>query len=96
MDHVQHLRSRTDKEWAAEISLKVSDVKDCKETPPNTGFASISRPEDELFPYAIDHTLLKPDATPAQIDELCEQAIKFTFKVRFLILFCQDVHAYNL
>lgn len=27
----------------------------------------------------IDHTLLKPDATPAQIDELCDEAVQFGF-----------------
>jgi len=29
----------------------------------------------------IDHTLLKPDATPAQITVLCEEAKKHGFKV---------------
>jgi len=28
---------------------------------------------------AIDHTLLKPEATPDQIDQLCEQAIQYSF-----------------
>ena len=27
----------------------------------------------------IDHTLLKPEATSAQIDVLCEQALEFNF-----------------
>lgn len=29
----------------------------------------------------IDHTLLKPDATPAQITVLCEEAKRYNFKV---------------
>jgi len=29
-----------------------------------------------------DHTLLKPDATPAQIAILCEEAKKYGFKVK--------------
>ena len=29
----------------------------------------------------VDHTLLKPDATPAQITILCEEAKKYGFKV---------------
>lgn len=29
----------------------------------------------------IDHTLLKTDATPEQIDQLCEEAKKYKFKV---------------
>ncbi|PFH48647.1 hypothetical protein AMATHDRAFT_149434 [Amanita thiersii Skay4041] len=43
-------------------------------------FAEIKSPADPLFPQTIDHTLLKPDATPAQIDELCDQARKYDFK----------------
>lgn len=31
---------------------------------------------------AIDHTLLKPDATPQQIEALCVEAIEYQFKVR--------------
>lgn len=34
------------------------------------------------FNKTIDHTLLKLDATPAQIDELCEEAKKDDFAVR--------------
>lgn len=30
----------------------------------------------------VDHTLLKPDATPAQITMLCEEAKKHGFKAR--------------
>lgn len=35
----------------------------------------------EAFTKCIDHTLLKLDATKEQIDVLCEEAIKFNFKV---------------
>ncbi len=35
-------------------------------------------PLSEL-PRVFDHTLLKPDATPAQIQKLCEEAVKFSF-----------------
>jgi deoxyribose-phosphate aldolase len=31
------------------------------------------------LPRLFDHTLLKPDATPAQIQKLCEEAIQFGF-----------------
>ena len=31
---------------------------------------------------SIDHTLLKLDATSAQIDRLCEEAKTYSFKVR--------------
>lgn len=35
----------------------------------------------------IDHTLLKLDATSAQIDEICEQAKGYKFKVSFSFQF---------
>jgi len=35
----------------------------------------------KLVAKHIDHTLLKPDATPAQITVLCEEAKTFGFKV---------------
>ncbi|KAH7870602.1 uncharacterized protein C8R40DRAFT_1211784, partial [Lentinula edodes] len=37
-------------------------------------------PSDPLFPLTIDHTLLKPDATSAQIDVLCYEVIRYGFK----------------
>jgi len=46
---------------------------------PQTDCSLITTP-DATFALAIDHTLLKPDATPAQIDSLCEQAILYKFK----------------
>ncbi|MEG2053529.1 MAG: 2-deoxyribose-5-phosphate aldolase, partial [Oscillospiraceae bacterium] len=30
----------------------------------------------EIYSH-VDHTLLKPEATPAQIEALCDQAIKY-------------------
>jgi len=40
---------------------------------------SIKWRSDTMNQY-IDHTLLKPDATKAQIGKLCEEAIKYKFK----------------
>lgn len=40
----------------------------------------------EDFAKAIDHTLLKLDATAEQIDGLCEEARRFNFKVSNLYL----------
>ena len=48
---------------------------------PTTHLASVTNASDPRFPLAIDHTLLKQDATPAQIDVLCDEAIKYGFKV---------------
>jgi len=45
----------------------------------------VSVPLDQkLVAEHIDHTLLKPDATPAQITVLCEEAKKHGFKVNLL------------
>lgn len=38
--------------------------------------------DQKLVAEHIDHTLLKPDATPAQITVLCEEAKKYGFKVK--------------
>lgn len=38
-------------------------------------------PDHRLVAEHIDHTLLKQDATPAQVTALCEEAKKFGFKV---------------
>lgn len=38
------------------------------------------------FPRVIDHTLLKPDATPQQIEALCDEALKYHFKASKLLL----------
>jgi hypothetical protein len=37
--------------------------------------------DQRLVAEHIDHTLLKPDATPAQITVLCEEAKRHGFKV---------------
>jgi len=37
--------------------------------------------DHKLVAEHIDHTLLKPDATPAQITVLCEEAKRYGFKV---------------
>lgn len=41
---------------------------------------------NDLAQY-IDHTLLKLDTTPAQIDTLCDEAIEYSFKVQIMIAF---------
>jgi len=76
------MASRTNSEWEALIEAKVTEVK--AEIMAFTGpppLAFISSTQDPQFPLAIDHTLLKPDATPAQIDKLCDEALKYGFKV---------------
>ena len=71
--------SSTNDHWAALIQIKVAEViSDPSRLAPSTyesgSYASVSQ--------FIDHTLLRPEATAAQIDTLCEEAIKHNFKVR--------------
>ncbi|KAJ7464338.1 hypothetical protein FB451DRAFT_1340807 [Mycena latifolia] len=72
--------SFTNEHWSPIIKSKVAEVlADSSFTMPASDFSSITAP-NATFALAIDHTLLKPDATPAQIDELCNQAIRYKFK----------------
>jgi hypothetical protein len=67
--------------WVPLVKAKVEEVlADTSFVPPTSEFSSITAP-DAKFALGIDHTLLKPDATSAQIDELCDQAIRYKFKV---------------
>jgi deoxyribose-phosphate aldolase len=78
----------TDEEWADIIPTDVKMFKmllrlctayDDYVTP----LADVKSASDPRFPQSIDHTLLKPDATLEQIDKLCEEAVKYGFKVSF-------------
>ncbi|KAI3614229.1 deoxyribose-phosphate aldolase [Moniliophthora roreri] len=72
--------SRSNEEWAVLIAQKASEVlADNSEC--DSSLTTITAPDDQ-FALAIDHTLLKPDSTPAQIDQLCDEAIKYKFKAR--------------
>lgn len=69
----------TNDQWRSLIETKIAQV--FNDTGSTAGiYSSLTRPDD-MFAMALDHTLLKPDATPAQIDELCDQAIRYKFKV---------------
>ncbi|KIK61760.1 hypothetical protein GYMLUDRAFT_42802 [Collybiopsis luxurians FD-317 M1] len=68
---------RADEHWKALIDEKIGQVFSDIEAPPPI---SITQPADNLFPSTIDHTLLKPDATAEQIDQLCSEALEYQFK----------------
>ncbi|KAF8825723.1 hypothetical protein HHX47_DHR6000093 [Lentinula edodes] len=78
----------TDEEWKIAIKEKISQLKNTNNNGTvaahtggtQTKFITITHPSDPLFPSTIDHTLLKPDATSAQIDVLCYEAIMYGFK----------------
>ncbi|KAJ7103826.1 hypothetical protein C8R44DRAFT_808231 [Mycena epipterygia] len=72
--------SLSNEHWSPLVKAKVAEVlADTSFAVPANEFSSITAP-NATFALAIDHTLLKPDATPAQIDELCDQAIRYKFK----------------
>lgn len=77
------MAERTNAEWESFIQAKVSEVLsfDPSVDSQPTHLASVSNASDPRFPLAIDHTLLKQDATPAQIDIFCDEAIEYGFKV---------------
>ncbi|KAJ3891642.1 hypothetical protein GG344DRAFT_76698 [Lentinula edodes] len=74
----------TDEEWKIAIEEKISQLKNTDNDGTvgahtggtQTKFITITHPLDPLFPLTIDHTLLKPDATSAQIYVLCYEAIR--------------------
>lgn len=70
--------SRTNDEWEAAIEAKIAEVVADSSL---TNYASGITTADNGFALTIDHTLLKPDATPSQVDTLCDEAIRYGFKV---------------
>ena len=74
---------RTNEEWAAAIRDKVASVLNdgTERLAPSDPILSA---DDPRLPLAIDHTLLTPDATSAQIDRLCKEAVECRFKVCLL------------
>lgn len=69
--------TKTSEQWASELASITPHI---LSAPAEQVESSISKP-DAAFARYIDHTLLKPDATPAQIDALCDEALKYNFKV---------------
>lgn len=69
--------SRTQEEWEAAVETKVTEVDNTS----STNYAPEITTADKTFALTIDHTLLKPDATPTQVDKLCDEAVKYGFKV---------------
>ncbi|PPR01556.1 hypothetical protein CVT24_005882 [Panaeolus cyanescens] len=69
----------TEEEWSSFIQEKVDQVLSNLDSP-TSPLADLTSASDRRFPLTIDHTLLKQDATPDQIDALCDEAIKYDFK----------------
>lgn len=76
--HMAHSNS----EWESLIKEKITQVSNLPATPP----AKPATLSNDKLALTIDHTLLKPDATSVQIDDLCDEALKYKFKVAILLL----------
>jgi deoxyribose-phosphate aldolase len=70
-------------QWSLLMAMMENNITEIRKSPPSTSNLPLITLSNEEFAQSIDHTLLKPDATPAQIDLLCDQAIHYSFKVRF-------------
>ena len=73
----------SDEEWGKLFEERlnaVSGLLAAELGPELAPLSTVSDSGDPKLAAAIDHTLLKPDATPEQIDCLCEEAIHFGFK----------------
>ncbi|KAJ7058175.1 hypothetical protein C8F01DRAFT_1149843 [Mycena amicta] len=74
------MTTTNDGDWPTRVKAKVAEVFANEDfVVPETQFSSITAP-NLTFALAIDQTLLKPEATPAQINSLCDQAIMHKFK----------------
>jgi hypothetical protein len=72
-------------QWNLLIDAMENKIIEIQNSPTSTNITLVTMPTEELA-QTIDHTLLKPDTTPAQIDQLCDEAIQYKFKVGMLLL----------
>lgn len=70
----------TQDEWLSIISEAEKNL------PLTRNVYKAAKPGTEAFSKSIDHTLLKLDATKEQIEALCEEAMKYNFKVSLELL----------
>ncbi|MGA2218017.1 MAG: deoxyribose-phosphate aldolase [Terracidiphilus sp.] len=64
---------------AAIIPIRGSDLEFDNGTFDSAGFAANALSNWKALAAVIDHTLLKPEATRAQVEELCHQALRYRF-----------------
>lgn len=68
----------TDSEWEVKIADTIKAVQSQAVLSQNYTYPALGSQD---FARCMDHTLLKTDATPAQIDTLCDEAREYCFKV---------------
>ncbi|KAF8901943.1 hypothetical protein CPB85DRAFT_1377249 [Mucidula mucida] len=73
---------RTNAEWAALLEPKIKAILNETSNLPFQHVHVLPGPNTDNTSLAsyIDHTLLKPDATRADIDKLCDEALQYKFK----------------
>jgi len=71
--------NKSDSEWRSEIARTINAV----ESDPSPSLRSYTSPvlTAKALAQCMDHTLLKTDATSAQVDVLCDEAREYGFKV---------------
>ncbi|KAJ3548103.1 hypothetical protein NMY22_g1389 [Coprinellus aureogranulatus] len=82
MSSAPETNNRSDAQWKSFIDAQTEQIlSSLPDTlTPSTQFSSITSSSDPLLPLSVDHTLLKPEATPEQIDNLCDEAINIYAK----------------
>lgn len=68
----------SDSQWEALIAQTIQAVEPEPSTLKKHDYPALNSKD---FARCMDHTLLKLDATPAQIDVLCNEAREYGFKV---------------
>ena len=82
-DEIQDMTNRyTQAEWSAIVTEAEKDIP--------SAFPEYKAPilGTSDFAQCIDHTLLKLDANQDQVDELCEEARRYHFRVRSQLSCC--------
>lgn len=73
---------KTNEDWDRLIKQRIKQVEEDTSPLP----ASTIKQPDTAFAQTVDHTLLKPDATRGQVDQLCDEALEYNFKVYCCLL----------
>ena len=84
MSNNTNFTSFSDKDWTVHVSEVENNIESIHVSQDEPDDATTQRDDaaiaDHIAQY-IDHTQLKTDATLAQIDQLCEEAQEYGFKV---------------
>ena len=85
-DYYSKFSTFSSDDWATFISAIVEDIPATEKAQHESRDVSLHENDAilaDLINFYIDHTQLKTDATPSQIDQLCEEAKEYSFKVSF-------------